>query len=126
MTGSLTPHGHPGNTARLHARVAGAQVATVLSSVHQRWRKYNPYLIALAIYGSSRLVVVWAIYVAAQFLLPAEEDRPFAPIWYHYLLRWDSTWYATIVNEGYKYNGNDFIQQNVVFYPLYPLIAKPL
>ena len=35
-------------------------------------------------------------------------------------------WYATIVNEGYKYNGNDLVQQPVNFYPLYPLIAKAL
>jgi hypothetical protein len=27
---------------------------------------------------------------------------------------------------GYKYNGNDFVQQPVIFYPLYPLIAKAL
>jgi Gpi18-like mannosyltransferase len=48
------------------------------------------------------------------------------PRWYHHLLRWDSFWYATIVNDGYKYNGNDLIYQPVVFYPLYPLIAKTL
>ena len=55
------------------------------------------------------------------------QSVPFASTsWYHYLLRWDSAWYATIVNEGYKYNGNDLVQQPVVFYPLYPLIAKAL
>ena len=41
------------------------------ASVHERWRTYNPYLVALAIYGSSRLVVVWAVYIAARIVLPA-------------------------------------------------------
>ena len=99
------------------------------ASVH---RKYNPILIALAIYGSSRLVVALAMYIAARFVLPAYPkgsvlDVPFASTsWYNYLLRWDSAWYATILNEGYKYNGNDSIHQSVAFYPLYPLIGKAL
>jgi Gpi18-like mannosyltransferase len=99
------------------------------ASVH---RKYNPILIALAIYGSSRLVVALAMYIAARFVLPGYPkgsvlDVPFASTsWYNYLLRWDSAWYATILNEGYKYNGNDSIHQSVAFYPLYPLIGKAL
>jgi Gpi18-like mannosyltransferase len=92
--------------------------------------KYSPYLIALAIFGTSRLVVVWAIYIAAHIVLPKHPiglNVPFASTsWYDPLLRWDSAWYATILNEGYKYNGNDLVQQSVVFYPLYPLIAKAL
>jgi hypothetical protein len=96
------------------------------ASVRERWRTYNPYLVALTIYGCSRLVVVWAVYIAARIVLPPQ-NVPFASTsWYHYLLRWDSAWYATIVNEGYKYNGNDLVEQPVVFYPLYPLIAKAL
>src|SRR5262245_6417056 len=41
------------------------------ASVYKRWRTYNPYLIALAIYGSSRLVVVLAIYISARYVLPS-------------------------------------------------------
>ena len=95
------------------------------ASVRERWRTYNPYLIALAIYGSSRLVVVWAVYISARILSPRPVSIP-STSWYHYLLRWDSTFYATIVNEGYKYDGNDLVGQPVIFYPLYPLIAKAL
>jgi Gpi18-like mannosyltransferase len=87
----------------------------------------NPYFVALTIYGSSRLVVIWAVRFAAQFVVPPPYSPPFASTsWYQHLLRWDSEWYASIVNEGYKYNGNDLVQQPVVFYPLYPLIAKAL
>jgi Gpi18-like mannosyltransferase len=100
------------------------------ASVQERWRTYNPYLVALAIYASSRWVILFAMYVAARIVLPRQPDVlnvPFASTsWYYRLLRWDSAWYASIVNEGYKYNGNDLVQQPVVFYPLYPLITKAL
>src|SRR6516164_6362809 len=100
-------------------------------TLQQRWENYNPYLISLAIFGSSRLVILLAIYIAARIVRPAKPGSaltvPFASTsWYQYLLRWDSAWYATILNEGYKYNGNDLVQQSVVFYPFYPLIAKAL
>jgi len=107
------------------------------ASILERWRTYNPYLIALAIYGSSRLVVVWALYLAARLIPPLKILLPpysgfsylrdiSSTSWYYHLLRWDSGWYVTILNEGYKYNGNDLVQQPVHFYPLYPLIAKAL
>jgi Gpi18-like mannosyltransferase len=100
-------------------------------TVQQRWENYNPYLISLAIFGTSRLVIVLAIYIAARIVLPQQQQvldvTPFATTsWYYYLLRWDAAWYATILNEGYKYNGNDLVQQSVVFYPFYPLVAKAL
>jgi Gpi18-like mannosyltransferase len=98
------------------------------ASVQERWRTYNPYLVALTIFGSSRLFVVYAMYIAARIVLPSPpvEDWDAGSSWYRYLLRWDSAWYATIIDEGYKYNGNDLDQQSVVFYPLYPLTAKAL
>jgi len=48
------------------------------------------------------------------------------PFWYHPLLQWDSEWYFKIVTQGYQYNGDPTIQQNVVFYPLYPMLARGL
>jgi Gpi18-like mannosyltransferase len=102
----------------------------MLMSVQERWRTYSPYLVALAIFGSSRLVVVLAMFMAAHIVLPsgspAAAEFDVGSSWYRYLLRWDSAWYATILNEGYKYNGNDSVFQSVVFYPLYPLTAKAL
>ena len=47
------------------------------------------------------------------------------PFWYHQLLQWDLEWYFKIVTEGYRYNGDPTIQQNVVFYPLYPTGFDP-
>src|SRR5215472_7462624 len=102
----------------------------MLMSVQERWRTYSPYLVALAIFASSRLVVVWAMFMAAHIVLPSgypeAAEFDLGSSWYRYLLRWDSAWYVTILNEGYKYNGNDSVFQSVVFYPLYPLTAKAL
>ncbi|MDO9563846.1 MAG: mannosyltransferase family protein [Bradyrhizobium sp.] len=42
------------------------------------------------------------------------------------MLQWDSEWYFKIATEGYRYNGDPTIQQNVVFYPLYPLLSRGL
>ncbi|MBF0551311.1 MAG: hypothetical protein HQK60_12335, partial [Deltaproteobacteria bacterium] len=39
------------------------------------------------------------------------------------LLPWDSGWYASIVEFGYQYNGDPKIQQNVAFFPLFPLLG---
>jgi hypothetical protein len=102
----------------------------MLATVQERWRTYNPYLVALAIFGSSRLVVAWAMFIAARYvsLNDSAEAAQFdaGSSWYGYLLRWDSAWYATILNEGYKYDGNDSVFQSVNFWPLYPLTAKAL
>jgi hypothetical protein len=40
--------------------------------------------------------------------------------------RWDSGWYLRIVDEGYNWNGNASDQQNVVFFPAFPLAMKIL
>ncbi len=37
---------------------------------------------------------------------------------------WDSGWYGGIAEQGYSYNGNNSLQQNIAFFPLYPLIIK--
>ncbi len=39
---------------------------------------------------------------------------------------WDGGWYSNIAQNGYFYNGNPHIQQNIAFFPLYPLIIKLL
>ena len=42
------------------------------------------------------------------------------------LARWDAFWYLDIVTRGYHWNGNPLEQQNVVFFPLYPLLMRVL
>ncbi|XSC43284.1 hypothetical protein ACF1BQ_035450 [Bradyrhizobium sp. RDT10] len=65
--------------------------------------------------------------VFSQKYVPSSIERWSAgPLWYHQLLQWDSEWYFKIVTEGYRYNGDPTIQQNIVFYPLYPMLARGL
>jgi len=40
------------------------------------------------------------------------------------LARWDTFWYLDIASRGYQWNGNPLEQQNVVFFPLYPLLMR--
>lgn len=40
------------------------------------------------------------------------------------LIHWDAGWYLDIAQHGYTYNGNDLMQQNIAFFPLYPIIMK--
>ena len=48
------------------------------------------------------------------------------PGWYHQLLQWDAEWYFKIASEGYRYNGDPNVYQNIVFYPLYPMLVRGL
>src|SRR5262249_57761468 len=42
-------------------------------------------------------------------------------------VRWDAGWYLQIVTEGYKYApGDPAIQQNIVFFPAYPMLTRVL
>lgn len=42
------------------------------------------------------------------------------------LLRWDVGWYLSIINDGYQYNPLLHQQQNIAFFPLYPILVREL
>jgi Gpi18-like mannosyltransferase len=86
---------------------------------------FLPYFRAISIFLCSRVVVALGL-VFSQKYLPATDVWSAGPSWYHQLLQWDSEWYFRIATEGYRYNGDPTIQQNVVFYPLYPMLARSL
>jgi hypothetical protein len=92
-----------------------------------RWPDVKPYLKAVAIYFCSRVVVLLAVDIAGIFLPLWKPDLwQSGSRWYDHLLRWDSEWYAGIVEHGYSYNGDPNDLQPVVFYPLYPMLARAL
>jgi Dolichyl-phosphate-mannose-protein mannosyltransferase len=90
---------------------------------HARLRALMPYLKALAIYLSSRLVVFLAI-AFGKIYIPPGGGWLAGSQWYYSLLRWDSEWYRMIATEGYAYNSDPTQIQTVVFYPLYPLLSR--
>ncbi len=95
-------------------------------SLADRWRLFRPYVAALTIFLSSRVVIYLAIKFAKRFIPRADGPGLWdaGDKWYHSLLRWDSGWYHSILANGYSFNGDGHVQQNVNFFPLYPLVAK--
>ncbi|XIA63997.1 glycosyltransferase family 39 protein [Bradyrhizobium sp. TZ2] len=87
---------------------------------------YLPYFWAILIFLCSRVVVAIGLVFSQKYLHVAPEVWSAGPFWYHQLLQWDSEWYFKIVTEGYRYNGDPTVQQNIVFYPLYPMLARGL
>lgn len=89
------------------------------------WRAGRPYGIALAIFLGSRGVVALAIAFASVYVpRAAGEFWDAGASWYHRLLRWDTGWYATVIDNGYLVAANSEHAKNAAFYPLYPLLAK--
>jgi Gpi18-like mannosyltransferase len=82
-----------------------------------------PYFWAALIFLCSRVVVALGLVFSQKYVPSSIERWSAGPYWYHQLLQWDSEWYFKIVTEGYRYNGDPSVQQNVVFYPLYPALA---
>jgi len=85
-----------------------------------------PYFWAVSIFLCSRVVVALGLVFSQKYVPSAIERWSAGPLWYHQLLQWDSEWYFKIATEGYRYNGDPTIQQNIVFYPLYPMLARGL
>jgi Gpi18-like mannosyltransferase len=87
---------------------------------------FLPYFWAMSIFLCSRTVVALGLAFAQKYLPVASDVWSAGPSWYHQLLQWDSEWYFKIATEGYRYNGDPTVQQNIVFYPLYPMLARGL
>src|SRR5882724_3227963 len=92
------------------------------------WKGHScrPYFWAILIFLCSRVVVALGLVFSQKYLANTIERWSAGPLWYHQLLQWDSEWYFKIVTEGYRYNGDPTIPQNIVFYPLYPMLARGL
>ena len=97
----------------------------MLATIRKRFGPCQPYLLALIVYLISRGLVVVASEFAVRLIPLQNPSFSLAgPYWYHRLLRWDSGWYRGIAEHGYSYNGNPEVQQNVAFFPLYPMISR--
>jgi hypothetical protein len=92
------------------------------------WKDHScvPYFWAILIFLCSRVVVALGLVFSQKYLPIAADVWSAGPFWYHQLLQWDSEWYFKIATEGYRYNGDPTIPQNIVFYPLYPMLARGL
>jgi len=80
----------------------------------------------LAIWLVSRGLVALGTAFGGVYIPYGQGDWNPGPAWYDRLLRWDSEWYNIIAAQGYSYNGDPNVTQSVVFYPLFPLLARGL
>lgn len=88
------------------------------------WRRSQIYLHTLLIFAASRAAVA----VGASFgtMLPQSAPPwPWDPgnAWYTALLRWDSAWFATTVEHGYRYSDDPTLQSSTEQFPLYILTS---
>jgi len=98
---------------------------------------YQTFILNLKHYRSTLIFVsvlfVLSRGVVALGLLAGEQYLPMpeGEFWHsehplNVFARWDSGWYSTIVKNGYQIAEDYSSQQNVVFFPLYPLLVKAL
>lgn len=87
---------------------------------------YLPYVWAISIFLISRLVVALGLLFSRKYLPIDPATWSAGAGWYHQLLQWDAEWYFRILTEGYSYNGDPTVSQTIVFYPLYPMLARCL
>jgi Mannosyltransferase (PIG-V) len=100
------------------------RTASLLQGLRDRWRVYDVYLSALLIFAASRLVVVLGVQFGTLLVRDADPGKWDAgKAWYFRLLRWDSGWYATIVDSGYSYSSVPTDETPTVFYPVYPVVS---
>jgi hypothetical protein len=79
------------------------------------------YCAAVLIFAASRAVVIIGV-IFGKLLVAAPTTATWEAggAWYYRLLRWDSGWYASIMESGYRYPAD---ASNAAFYPLYPLVC---
>jgi Gpi18-like mannosyltransferase len=95
------------------------------SDVGHRWALGARELAFIVlVFSLSRLLIFSAIAVSPWLITPAVprwnvDDPLLQP-----LFRWDAGWYLNIAEYGYAYDGDPTHEQNVVFFPLYPLACR--
>jgi Gpi18-like mannosyltransferase len=101
-----------------------SQAGSRAAAFRERWRGYELYLNALMIFSASRVVVVIGLNFGKLLVRTPDQSKLDAgDSWYDRLLHWDSGWFASIVNHGYRYDGTPSPHGSVGFYPLYPLFS---
>jgi hypothetical protein len=73
---------------------------------------------------ATRLTVLLVGYLAVVTVgFEADRRRP-ANVFDNLPVRWDAVWYLSIVREGYHWNGDPQREQNVAFFPAFPVAIR--
>jgi Mannosyltransferase (PIG-V) len=85
-------------------------------------------LTAVGVFIATRLTVLIVGYMAVQTFGYSIDSQPAWRVSYDELTnlpaRWDSGWYLGIAEHGYEWNAKIKGQQNLVFFPAYPLVMR--
>jgi len=112
-----------------HALVRQRPVYEHLGSQMQAWARATPFRAAATTFVGTRPAIFFVGYLAI-FLLGwgkgAPPYRDFDNELSNLPLRWDAGWYLQIAVHGYTYEqrGGANVQQNIVFFPAYPLTLR--
>ena len=112
-----------------HALVRERPVYQHLGSQIRAWALATPFRAAAATFVGTRPAIFFVGYLAI-FLLGwgagAPPYRDFDNELLNLPLRWDAGWYLQIAIHGYTYEhrGGANVQQNIVFFPAYPLTVR--
>jgi hypothetical protein len=112
-----------------HALVRDRPVYQHLGSQIRAWARAAPFRAAAATFIGTRPAIFFVGYLAI-FLLGwgkgAPPYRDFDNELFNLPLRWDAGWYLQIAIHGYTYEqrGGPNVQQNIVFFPAYPVAVR--
>jgi hypothetical protein len=101
-----------------------------LSTRVVRWTRASAgrgdVLVALRLLLATRLPLILIGLLAVATIGLGEEARPgaYADPWLNLPARWDAVWYSDIAALGYRWDGDWTRQQNVVFFPAFPMAAR--
>ena len=111
-----------------HAACRSPSLATRVGDWTRGFAGRGDLWFALRLSLATRLppIVIGLLAVATVGLGPEARPGVYADPWLNLPARWDATWYADIAALGYRWDGDWTRQQNVVFFPAFPLAARLL
>ena len=69
------------------------------------------------------LIIGYVTVVLVGFPVTADWLASSDPLW-NLLARWDTGWYVEIATKGYVWTGRTDIEQNIVFFPAFPILMR--
>jgi hypothetical protein len=114
-------------TAVRHMLVPRPWAGRVVSTALTRWWQSDVTRATWPAFVATRLgvlLVAWLGVITTGVPAELERFRVSEDLLANLLARWDAQWYLGIAQEGYQWDGNPRREQNVVFFPAFPLSMR--
>jgi hypothetical protein len=110
-----------------HALVPRPSIVVSLQRLVERVRASEAVQAVWPAFVATRATVLLVGYFAVVTIGPVAGSERFRvsedPVG-NLLARWDTQWYLSIAQQGYQWNGDPRIEQNVVFFPAFPAAMR--